>query len=184
MKNYLYKNISLFLSGGKWQADYAVKGERFALHRCSAKTKTLAYELAQEQVDYLNKRHGFSDRLEEDGMNPIIKRNTDEETILTMLDDEIMVDFRNIGEGYYGDYNPDDPEDKELIRFDVSYRNPDTNEWTEVDDASYCTTLEANSPIEELEGAIRTIFKEYKDVYRHICEGGSVKKLGEELSWI
>ena len=84
---------------------------------------------------------------------------------------------------YNGDYNPDDPDDSKLIRFDVFIKDSD-GEWTAVDDASYCTTLQITLPMRDLERKITTVFKEYKNVETHIRQGGSVKKLGETLSWI
>lgn len=109
---------------------------------------------------------------------------TDEETVMSINDDRIRVDFVNIGEGYQGNYNPDDPEDRNLLRFDVYCRDSGKDEWREVDDASYCTTIPADTPHEVLESKIRILFAEYRSVTDHILEGGSVKKLGETLSWI
>jgi len=37
-----------------------------------------------------------------------------------MIRDNIMVEWVELGEGLCGDYNPDDPDDIELLRFDVS----------------------------------------------------------------
>ena len=53
----LYKHIKLFNEWGTWQADYQYpNGTRFALHRCCCKTKGRAYELAKQDIDYLNQR--------------------------------------------------------------------------------------------------------------------------------
>ena len=117
----------------------------------------------------------------------IIKQNPEEDVIIRAEDDDIRVDFITIGEGYNGDYNPDDPNDEELIRFDVYAKNIegfDSDDWIAVDDASYCTTIPVNSPMEELEKKITIVFNEYKNVATHIKQGGSVRKLGETLSWI
>ena len=51
----LYKNIVLFYSGG-WQADCVHNGKRFALHRCCCRTKSDAYNVAKDEIDYLNER--------------------------------------------------------------------------------------------------------------------------------
>ncbi len=99
-------------------------------------------------------------------------------------DDCIQVCLVNIGEGCSGDYNEDDPEDINYLRFDVYYKNPESDEMEEVDDASYCTCIDAKSAKEHLEDVIKTIFNRYRDVYTHICAGGSVKHMGEELSYI
>jgi len=128
-----------------------------------------------------------SDRLPEKDKVMTITQNIDAETILSAEDGKIRVDFVHIGEGYNGDYNPDDPDDAKLIRFDVYAKGIegfDKNEWVDVDDASYCTTLTVDTPIEELVKKITVVFNEYRNVYDHIIAGGSVKKLGETLSWI
>ncbi len=57
MKRYLYKNISLFWDNG-WQADCVANGKRFALHRCCCRTKSGAYSIAKEEIDYLNQKEG------------------------------------------------------------------------------------------------------------------------------
>lgn len=108
----------------------------------------------------------------------------DDETVMSINDDRIRVDFVNIGEGCFGDYDPGDHEDENLLRFDVYCRESAGDEWREVDDASYCTTVSADTPREELEEKIRILFREYSSVADHILDGGSVKKLGETLSWI
>ena len=115
-----------------------------------------------------------------------ITQNVDGDTLLAAEDDVIRVEFVTLGEGYYGDYNPDNPDDEELIRFDVYAKGLEgfENEWEMVDDASYCTSIPVDTPIEELEEKIEIIFKEYRNVAEHILQGGSVKKLGEALSWI
>ena len=114
----------------------------------------------------------------------IITKNIDAETIIRAENDKIRVELVNIGEGYNGNYNPKDPEDEELIRFDVYYKKPDEKDWMEVDDASYCTYLPVNSDEDVLEKAVTAIFNRYNDEADHILSGGSVKKMGEELSWI
>ena len=116
----------------------------------------------------------------------VITQNPEEDVIIRAEDDDIRVDFITIGEGYNGDYNPNDPDDEELIRFDVYAKHIEgfDDDWTMVEDASYCTTLPVNTPIDELKKKITVVFKEYKNVQLHIQQGGSVKKLGETLSWI
>lgn len=100
--------------------------------------------------------------------------------------ERIRVDLVDLGEGYNGDWDPNDPDDDRLLRFDVYYKDPDDKDmdWTEVDDASYCTNLTLGDPEDVLEKAVTAIFKRYDDVATHIISGGSVKKMGEELSWI
>lgn len=56
---------------------------------------------------------------------------------------KVRVELHSIGEGLNGDFDPTDPEDIELLRFDV-YRQ-EYGGWEPVDDASYCTKLPASS---------------------------------------
>ena len=101
----------------------------------------------------------------------------------------LRVDWYNAGEGWWGDYNPGNPEDENLLRFDVYVRRgPQRQEdmddgWQEVEDASYCTRIPANGDSDILERALRLLFKEYKDALEN-DRNRSVKKLGEALSWI
>ena len=101
----------------------------------------------------------------------------------------LRVDWINIGEGICGDFNPEDPEDVNLLRFDVYWApnkddNPDEPiEWEEVEDASYCTQVPADTPKDELVRLLYIIFKRYAAVIGDYPYA-SVKRLGEELSWI
>lgn len=126
------------------------------------------------------------------GKNMKISFNVDSETPVSVSDDILRVDLVNIGEGWCGDYNPEDPNDVNLLRFDVYVNNPDTDEeysdgWIEVEDASYCTQIPANTPAEILKDKATIIFKRYREKissYDDYLNGPSLKKLGEELSWI
>lgn len=106
-----------------------------------------------------------------------VEKYPDAETPVSIYDDALRVDWYRAGEGYWGDYNPANPDDEELLRFDVYKKVEDF--WEEVDDASYCTTISAETSPEKLVKPLFVIFKEYKDVDLDSC-----KKLGEALSWI
>ena len=120
--------------------------------------------------------------------NLTAQTNVDAETVVSVYNDTIRVDIVNIGEGLSGDYDPDDPEDINLLRFDVYIKNPKENtDWYEIEDASYCTLLEATQPIEEIIEAAKLIHSRYSEViptYEDYLNGPSLKRLGEELSWI
>lgn len=107
---------------------------------------------------------------------------------MTMQDDHLMVEWFNADEGICGDYNADNPDDVNLLRFDVFHNiNPpeaDEREWESVEDACYCTQVEAGEPVENLIKLLWIIFKEYKNVLPAYLNGSSVKKLGEGLSYI
>ena len=114
----------------------------------------------------------------------------DPETPVSISDALVRIDWYNAGEGISGDYNPKDPEDVNLLRFDVYYNpyySPDTDydsvDWEEVDDASYCTCVPADSDMTVLVRLLYIIFKRYRGVMESYPES-SVKKLGESLSWI
>lgn len=87
----------------------------------------------------------------------------------------VTVQFENLGEGHCGDYNPDDPDDENLLRFTVYM------DGEEVEDASYCTTIPANTDVIVVTKAAERILKE---VYDPLQAGYSIKKLCETLSWI
>ena len=123
-----------------------------------------------------------------DDCNLDIVLDKDEETPVSISDDTLMVEWVNIGEGICGDYNPDDPEDINLLRFDVSYEDKSRSTavetvWEEVENASYCTNTPADTPVEDLLRLLYAVFKEYRsriDDYPEV----SLKKLGEGLSHI
>ena len=127
----------------------------------------------------------------DDTDEPYVLKDVDSDTPVSIRNSRLRVDWINLGEGYSGDYNEDDPDDENLLRFDVyAAADPDPNNelddgWVMVEDASYCTQVPASTDPEELERLLRAIFDRYDDVIDdYIKHGTSVKKLGEELSWI
>ena len=105
----------------------------------------------------------------------------DGETVAECCDDEVKVEWAYIGEGYNGDYNPADPSDVELLRFYVYHI--DDGEWVDVEDASYCTNMPLRTDQSTIEASLLALFDRFSDALGEwpYC---SVKKLGEELSWI
>lgn len=93
----------------------------------------------------------------------------------------VKVEWYNAGEGLQGDYNPDDPDDINLLRFDVYKKEKDAKEWEPVDDASYCTQLP-----DEVEDWIKVKGLEMlmDEVFEPLVGGNRIKKLCEMLSWI
>ena len=100
---------------------------------------------------------------------------------LELVKDNVKVIWENIGEGYCGDYDEENSEDENLLRFTV-YVNED-GEWREVDDASYCTTVTADTDNRKLMELLNVLMDEFYDVL-HYDIYASVKKLGERMSWI
>lgn len=52
---------------------------------------------------------------------------------------EYRVSMDDIGEGIYGDYDPDDEQDERRLRFYCDKFDRAYGEWVDVEDASYCT---------------------------------------------
>lgn len=97
-----------------------------------------------------------------------------------LIQEPVRVELEHIGEGYNGDYDPDDPNDRQLLRFTVSVRDED-GEWQQVDDASYCTELTVNLSAEKAQQVLTFIMSE---VYDDVVGGNSIKKRCEMLSWV
>ena len=98
---------------------------------------------------------------------------------MELIKNNVKVEWVGLGEGLNGDYDPNDPEDIELLRFDVSVLVD--GEWTDPGDASYCTMFPVSSTIEEQGEALALLLGE---VYEWASQGHSVKRLCQRLSWI
>lgn len=114
--------------------------------------------------------------------DPVILFDIDPETPVSIQGDVVRADWYDAGEGLCGDYNPDNPHDIHLLRFDIYVRDYD-DKWKEVEDASYCTRVAAAENRDVLAKALRYIYDRYDEVLSCDVET-SVKKLGEHLSWI
>lgn len=91
----------------------------------------------------------------------------------------VRIEWVNCGEGWSGDYNPDDPEDTNLLRFDISVLS-ESGEWEDPGDASYCTRVPADTDSATLTMLLGILMRECEsDVAK-----GSYKKTLERLSWI
>ena len=82
-------------------------------------------------------------------------------------------------EGWNGDFDPDDPNDCLLLRFDVDFM--DNGDWEPVENGSMCTRLPANLEPAKAQKALQMIMDEVGDCVRG---GISIKKKCEWLSWI
>lgn len=98
-----------------------------------------------------------------------------------IVKNNVMVEFVDLDEGWNGGFNPDDPDDEHLLRFDVSRHNRKTNEWEAVDDASYCTQIPLGTDEPLLFNLLQVIMSE---VFEPVSNGHSIKKICERLSWI
>lgn len=86
-----------------------------------------------------------------------------------------------LGEGYNGDYDPKNPEDELLLRFDVAVKSDDTGTFTTVE--SRCTCFAAKASEKDKEAALDVLLDRFYHAYtadpRH-CLG----PLADELSYI
>lgn len=95
---------------------------------------------------------------------------------LILVDGKYKVEWVNLGEGKDGDYDPDDPGDVALLRFDVSYNGE------LVQDGSYCTLLPVDTPEKILRKGLERIMDTINDESRN--DGSCSRRVFEELSWI
>lgn len=164
------------------------------LNDLSSNESARLFETLRESVDLIHniislRQHGNSDATDLTSLTVSI--HPDDETPVSVCDNLIRVDWVNLDEGHCGNYDPDDPEDENLLRFDA-YINPDpkhrldidSDEWEEIEDASYCTNIPADTPIDTLVALCKTLHKRYRLEIDNYPVPFSVKKLGEELSWI
>lgn len=105
----------------------------------------------------------------------------DNEAGMLAIDRAVKVEWSDCEEGIHGDFNPNDPDDVSLLRFDVYVARG--GRWEAVDDASYCTQMPVDTPKPTLKRALLYLLKEYSNVLNSDPEQ-SVKKMGEGLSWI
>ena len=115
-------------------------------------------------------------------------------TIYAVSDDGMVkVEWVDLGEGYYGDFDDDDPTDEPLLRFDAYVRWTGTDaderrslewiwddpEWGIKSDGSYCTnvpTVTDDETLEMLAGVIANRLAESLD-------NGGWKRTAESMSW-
>lgn len=96
-----------------------------------------------------------------------------------LIEGKVKIELECIGEGYDGDYDATNPDDIELMRFTVLFR--DGEEWCEVRDASYCTLLPEYISQERQEKALRLLMDEFRSP---VESGIGVSKLAEKMSWL
>lgn len=91
----------------------------------------------------------------------------------------VLVRFVDLGEGFNGEYDPDDLDDQELLRFDVMRRG--TRDFEFVDDGSYCT----HTPVSTSRADRRALLLELMNaVYDLVVSGESVRTVCQHASWM
>jgi len=99
---------------------------------------------------------------------------------MDLIKENVKVEWEQLGEGRDGEYNPNDPNDQEYLRFYISKQSPNGT-WENLDDGSFCTLFPVSASHEQKEKALVLIIDK---VFDEIQRGGSIKKICEELSWI
>lgn len=95
-----------------------------------------------------------------------------------IIRENVRIDWVNLNEGRNGDFNPQDENDENLLRFDVS--RLEDGQWRQVENGSYCTQVSACTPPHKLyEHLVNFLDTIYNDVSTH----GEAKQLCENLSW-
>jgi hypothetical protein len=106
---------------------------------------------------------------------------------------DLAIQFEDIGEGLNGDYNPDDPNDMALLRFDASalgeikerHGDGDCEDqeggWRYLEDSSYCTLLSTTLNDDERRKAADLIID---FALPRLKDGRSPKHVFGECSWI
>lgn len=85
------------------------------------------------------------------------------------------------GEGIRGDYDPKDPDDIQLLRFNVSVCRDGI--WEEKEDGSYCSCLPLNAGRGQHEQALSELMNAFYPILSNDVEA-SIKKVGEKMSYI
>lgn len=126
-----------------------------------------------------------------------VNTNVSNNTLIEVDDGLIKIELAYIGEGYNGDFNPEDPDDAKLLRF-YSYINTNHGvsgkepNWEELDDGSCCTAIVYNDKKNEseetayiLEKAIE-IHRGFRKVITNypLDKNVSVKHITEQMSYV
>jgi hypothetical protein len=96
-----------------------------------------------------------------------------------LIKNNVRVSWVDLDEGWNGYYDPDDPEDERLLRFDID--KFEDGLWSPVDDSSYCTRVSITTRKSKLYKLLNVIMEE---VFDDIQSGISIKKKCKRLSWI
>lgn len=86
-----------------------------------------------------------------------------------------------LGEGYNGEYDPKNPEDELLLRFDVAVRNEDICNFVTVE--SRCTCFAAKAPTKDQEAALDILLDRFYNAYTTEPQP-CMSTLADELSYI
>jgi len=103
----------------------------------------------------------------------------EEEELDMLRKGDVVIEWVELGEGLSGEYNEDDPDDEELLRFDAYI---DDHEWEDdYPTYSYCTYFPVSATSEQ-----RTKGLEYlmEHLYEFMSKREYCRNIAERLSWI
>ena len=103
---------------------------------------------------------------------------------LESIDGLVKVEWVNMGEGWEGDYDETNPEDANLLRFDVSFRESKNDEWIAAEDGSYVTRLTAGTSDSDLLAGLIEIISSIDGNSADWFYNRSHKRICERLSWL
>ena len=93
----------------------------------------------------------------------------------------VRVSWVCLGEGYNGEYDPMNPKDELLLRFDVAIKDDDIGDFVITE--SRCTYFAANAPVRDKEAALDVLLSHFHNAFtsnpRH-----SMRFLADKLSHI
>lgn len=91
----------------------------------------------------------------------------------------VVIEWVELGEGWCGDYDPNDPDDVEMLRFDAYIAG---HEWEDgYPTYSYCTSFPVSSSPEVREAGLKYLMEH---LYEPMSKGERCRHLAEEMSWI
>lgn len=76
---------------------------------------------------------------------------------------KFSLEWVDLGEGLNGDFNPNDPNDRPLLRADLYEKFGSA--WVAVDDGSYCTQAKVGTDPKILEKYSRELFQDLGDSF-------------------
>jgi len=92
---------------------------------------------------------------------------------------KVVVEWVELGEGWSGDYDSNDPEDEELLRFDAYIKN---HEWEDdYPTYSYCTQFPVSATPEQRQAGLKYLMSH---LYPFMSKNEWCRGEAESLSWI
>jgi len=97
----------------------------------------------------------------------------------TLEKGDVVIEWVELGEGWSGDYNPDDPDDEELLRFDAYIKD---HQWEDdYPNYSYCTRFPASATPEQRQKGLEYLMEH---LYEFMSKDEYCRGEAEQLSWI